>query len=302
MKSNLSPKVKDQLKAFLEGFPITGNYLLRRYLHKHSKVEMELIEGRYRNDSSHPSIIHFSVNKAATQYVRELLSRCAAENGMTTVGLAEYAFHTKFPYLDQLSVREMARYQYLFNPSGYLYSVFGGMIEGIPELEKYRVILMIRDPRDVLVSEYYSYAFSHSEPSKLGDKYVDFMKMRQKARNVTIDEYVVSECDRVCANYERYVSLLLDRYDHVLVTKYEEMTSDFEAWLKKILEKCEFKVSDQLLETILTEAGHLKPTQEDVHQHIRKGMPGDYKEKLDRKTIDCIDTKFSSVLKRFDYK
>ncbi len=27
-------------------------------------------------------------------------------------------------------------------------------------------------------------------------------------------------------------------------------------------------------------------------------MPGDYKEKLNRKTIDCIDTKFSSMLKR----
>ncbi len=116
MKSDLSPKVKDRLKAFLEGFPITGNYLLRRYLQKHSKVEMELISGKYRNDSRHPSVIHFSVNKAATQYVRELLSRCAAENGMTTVGLAEYAFHTKFPYLDQLSVREMARYQYLLIP------------------------------------------------------------------------------------------------------------------------------------------------------------------------------------------
>jgi len=302
MKSNLSPKVKDQLKAFLEGFPITGNYLLRRYLQKHSKVEMELIEGKYRNYSSHPSVIHFSVNKAATQYVRELLSRCAAENGMTTVGLAEYAFHTKFPYLDQLSDREMVQYQYLFNPVGYLYSVFGGMVEGIPELEKYRVILMIRDPRDVLVSEYYSYAFSHSEPSRLGDKYADFMRMRQKARTVTIDEYVVSECDRVCVNYERYVSLLLDRYAHVLVTKYEEMTSDFEAWLKKILEHCEFKISDRLLESILNEAGHLKPKQEDIHQHIRKGMPGDYKEKLDRKTIDCIDAKFSSMLERFDYK
>ncbi len=129
------------------------------------------------------------------------------------------------------------------------------MVEGIPELKKYRVILMIRDPRDVLVSEYYSYAFSHSEPSKLGDKYVDFMRMRQKARTVTIDEYVVSECDRVCVNYERYVSLLLDRYAHVLVTKYEEMTSDFEAWLKKILEQCEFKISDQLLEAILNEGG-----------------------------------------------
>ncbi len=301
MKSDLPSMVKNQLKTFLWDFPATGNYLLRRYLQKHSSAAMELIEGKYRNSGDHPSIIHFSVNKAATQYVRELLRRCVAENGMTTVGLAEYAFHTKFPYLDQLSVREMDLYQYLFKPAGYLYSVFGGMVEGIPELERYRVVLMIRDPRDVLVSEYYSYAFSHSEPSKLGNKYADFMKMRQKARNVTIDEYVLSECDRLYFNYERYITLLLDRYTHVFVTKYEEMTSDFGAWLKKILEYCELEVGDELFEILLNEAGRLKPKQEDVHHHVRKGMPGDYKEKLDRKTIDRLDTKFLPVLKRLDY-
>lgn len=302
MKSDLPSIVKSHLKTLLWGFPATGNYLLRRYLQKHSSVEMELIEGKYRNNGSHPSIIHFSVNKAATQYVRELLRRCADENGMTTVGLAEYAFHTKFPYLDQLSVREMAQYQYLFNPVGYLYSVFGGMVEGIPEIERYRVILMIRDPRDVLVSEYYSYAFSHSEPSKLGNKYIDFMKMRQKARDVTIDEYVVSESDRLYVNYERYITLLLDRYAHVFVTKYEEMTSDFDAWLKKILEYCELEVGDELFECLLNEASSLKPKQEDVHQHVRKGMPGDYKEKLKRKTIDRLDAKFLPMLKRLDYE
>ncbi|MGA7194811.1 MAG: sulfotransferase domain-containing protein [Anaerolineales bacterium] len=301
MKSNLPSMVKDQLKTFLWDFPTTGNYLLRRYLQKHLKVEMDLIQGKHQSDNTLPSIIHFSANKAATQHVRDLLGRCAAENGMTTVGLAEYAFHTNFPYLDQLSCREMESYQYLFKPAGYLYTVFGGMVEGIQELERYRVILMLRDPRDVLVSEYYSYAFSHPEPSKFGSKYNNFMAMRRKAQNVLIDEYVENECDRIFATYQRYATLLLDRYPHVFFTKYEEMTSDFQGWLKKLLDYCGLEISDQLFDSLLNEAEHLRPKNEDIHQHVRKGIPGDYMVKLGSKTIAELNSKLLPVLERFNY-
>ena len=40
------------------------------------KVERELIEGCHHAKSPHRSIIHFSVNKAATQYTKSILSRC----------------------------------------------------------------------------------------------------------------------------------------------------------------------------------------------------------------------------------
>jgi len=291
----------NQVKEFSHSFPLTGQFLLHRYLKKHLGIEMELIKGKFQNQNTHPSIIHFSVNKAATQFIRSLLMRCAGENGMTMIGLAEYAFHTKFPYLDRLSASEMEKYQYLFKPTGYIYSVFGGMVEGILELEKYKVILVLRDPRDVLVSEYYSYGFSHSEPSHFGNKYNDFMKLRRKARSISIDEYVESESDRLYANYQRYCMLLLDRYPHVFVTKYEDMTLDFPAWLKEILDYTELNISNTLFTSLVDEAGRSKPKQENIHQHIRKGTPGDFKEKLEAKTIENLNSKFLQLLSRFGY-
>ena len=220
---------------------------------------------------------------------------------MTSVGLAEYAFHTNFPYLDDLSAGEMEKYQYLFKPSGYLYTVFGGMIEGIREFEKYLVVLMVRDPRDVIVSEYYSYAYSHTEPSKLGNKYSGFMEKRRKARQVTISEYAQTECDRVNNHYQRYIDLLLNCQSNVLVTKYEEMTSDWDSWLKRLLDYCQLEIRGELLASLSKESERLRPRQEDIHQHIRKGMPGDYEVKLDRPTIDVLNSKFSLVLKKFNY-
>ncbi|MCQ3936012.1 MAG: hypothetical protein DPW18_03075 [Chloroflexi bacterium] len=294
-------KARKQLKSLLWELPITGDYLQGRYLRQHFSTEMELIKGNARNGSGHPSIIHFSVNKAATQYVRDLLRRCIAGTGMISVGLAEYAFHTDFPYLDTLSAAEMQQYQHIFQPTGYLYSVFGGMIEGIANLEKYRVVLMVRDPRDVLVSEYFSIAYSHSEPSLRGNKYQEFMKMRQQARQITVDEYVAGECDRVHATYSRYMDLLLDDYPHVHVAKYETMTHEFQTWLDRLLEYCGLEISDQLRQDVLREAARIQPKRENIQQHIRKGKPGDHKEKLKPETVERLNSKFSDVLKRFQY-
>jgi hypothetical protein len=294
-------KTKSLLRLLFWGLPISGDYLARRYLKKQYRVEIELIKSNHINENNHRSIIHFSMNKAATQYVRGLLERSATEIGMVTVGLGEYAFHTNFPYLDDLSVSEIEKYQYLFKPTGYLYSVFGGMIEGISDLEKYLVVLMIRDPRDILVSEYYSYGYSHAVPLKRGNKYDKFMKMRRMARQLTVDEYVIGESDRLYNTYQRYIRLLVNRYPLVYVTKYEDMTSDFGVWLGNLLDHCELKVSSGLLRSFFEESKKLQPKKEDVYQHNRKGMPGDYREKLKQETIDNLNLRFSPVLEKFDF-
>ena len=76
-----------------------------------------LIKGTHKNSNKHPSIIHFSFNKAATQYVKSILRRCAVENGMVPVGIHDYAFNADFPYLDHLSAKEMEKYMHIFKRS-----------------------------------------------------------------------------------------------------------------------------------------------------------------------------------------
>ena len=160
------------------------------------KVEKALIDRKHHTQNQNPSILHFSFNKAATQYTKKILQLCAVECGMQPVDIHGYAFDSDYPFLDHLSEAEMQDYAHLFKPKGYMYSSFGGMIVGIPEFEKYKVILMTRDPRDILVSQYFSIAFSHAIPSEDGDKHEGFIAKRKQVKNMSIDEYVIEECDR----------------------------------------------------------------------------------------------------------
>jgi hypothetical protein len=218
---------------------------------------------------------------------------------MVPVHINEYAFYTRFPYLTAVPVAEMDQYQHIFQPQGYLYSAFGGMVKGIPEFERYKVILMVRDPRDILVSWYYSLAFSHSTPPEASNRYQDFMEKRSKAQEMTVDELVIAESDRVLRIYQRYIQNLLEPYDHVYLTSYEQMTSDYECWLRGIGEACDLEISPGLMDRLLEENRRLQPKNEDVREHIRKGEPGDYLDKLQPETIAFLNQKFEPIFQAF---
>jgi hypothetical protein len=195
----------------------------------------------------------------------------------------------------------MLKYQHVFRKTGYLYSVFGGMIEGIPEFDRYRTILMVRDPRDVLVSDYYSVAFSHPLPDERSEKYGEFSKMKEAARSMTVDEYVLAASEEVHNTLGRYKSLLLDRYPHTYLTRYEDMIASFENWLDGLLGHCGLTISDELRRSLIDANRRSRPAEEDVHRHVRKGVPGDFRTKLHAETISRLDAKLASVLEAFGY-
>lgn len=288
-------KIKRAARSTLHQTP----WLLNLYLRRKFPVELKLIAGKHHPASSHPSLIHFSFNKAATQHTKNVLRRIARENNITPVHINEYAFYTRFPYMTAVSQAEMMQYEHIFKPEGYMYSAFGGMVRGIPGLERYRILLMVRDPRDILVSWYYSLAFSHSTPPRTSNRYADFMEKRQKARQLSIDEQVLTETERVYSIFETYRKLLLEPYPHVYLTSYEKMTADYAAWLRGILAAWELEISPGLFHALIEENQSLKPDQENVHSHIRKGEPGDYKNKLQPGTIDTLNQKFAPIFESF---
>lgn len=294
-------RIKDNLKSISENLPLIGQVMRDIKQQKRYKTELALIKGIHENNNKHPSIIHFSLNKAATQYVKSILWSCAVENGMVPVEITDYAFNTDFPYLGNLSSEEMEKYKHIFKKTGYLYSVFGQMVAGIPNLEEYKVILVTRDPRDILVSKYYSIGYNHPVPNRFGDKYDGFMSSRVKARNSTIDEYVIAESDRVYETFSRYQTLLIDKYKNIYLTTYEQMISDFEFFLTGLINYCELNVSREFIQSLLKEHEALKPKKENIYTHNRKGISGDYKQKLQPETIAYLNEKFDAVLKQYNY-
>ncbi len=281
--------------------PFLGPWFIQTRLRRQHPVEWALIHNQHRNDNQHPSILHFSLNKSATQYVKSLLGRVGIENGLTPAHLHGYAFDSDLPFFDHLSAEEFQKYRYIFHPRGYVYSDFGGAIEGIPDMEEYRTVLMVRDPRDVLTSMYYSMAYSHKLPDASGNKYTAFAAKRKHTREIGIDEFVLDNAEPERRIYQRYTDLLVSKQAGIYLTRYEDMTLDFNAWFTGLLAFCEFNISEKLQQTLYEEAAKIRPAQENIHANIRQGKPGDHQNKLRLDTIKRLNNIFFQVLKDFNY-
>lgn len=263
------------------------------------KVERALLNGRCDSQSTHKSIIHFSLNKAATQYTKQILSRVAQENGLTIVRMSDYAWQTDFPYLFKLPDEEVKQYLHIFRPAGFLYTVFGELVEGIPNLDDYHLVLMVRDPRDVLISSYYSYAYSHPVP-KGNNKRQSFDELRSQALQTDLDEFVIDTSADLFRVYNRYMEMLIDK-PGAFVARYEDMIKDFSTWLDNLLKYCELEISPQLRQQLLLESHQSRPSAEDVSQHRRQVTPGEHRKKLNQETIVYLNDLFSDVLAKLDY-
>ncbi|WP_395077189.1 sulfotransferase domain-containing protein [Hyphococcus sp.] len=160
------------------------------------------------------------------------------------------------------------------------------------DLSRTRTILHLRDPRDVLVSLYFSEIFSHpSTPTFHPEK-----DWRDEWRNRPIDDFVLMKAPEYLERYDRFFELS-DKFNLRLKT-YEEMVLQPEPYF---LDVCRFfKVPESQAGEIVSEftkvAARRPP--EDKDNHVRKVTPGDHKEKLAAKTVQELDQSFSHVLRR----
>lgn len=290
-------------KKLFSHLPFVYDYYLNRKADLAHREVINLLNGNSdSNPSNQKSVLHFSINKAATLHVKGVLRRFAKENKLIPIDYNGYAFSTDLPYLDLLSHEEMEKYKHIFKPEGYLYSVLGGMVKNIDRMEDYHIILTIRDPRDILVSKYYSLGFSHAVPQKRGNKRSNFLRRRESIKKMNIDEFVLKDYPNVLSRFQDYQEKMLTLYDNVTLLRYEDMITDYRTWLTNLASGCGFSISVPLINILVEEFEKNRKHSEDKYRHIRKGVSGDYKEKLKPETIGKLNEVFYQHLKKFGYQ
>lgn len=262
-------------------------------------VERQLLRGGHKPKSDHPSIIHYSVNKAATQYIRNILIRCAKENALTPVQFNQYAWMTDIEYLDRMSAAEFESFKGVLRPRGYCYTVFARNIRFLSDSELYKKLLVVRDPRDILTSHYFSQAYSHPLPAD-PEKAQAFLNNRETVRQKTIDEFVMGFSDGVAEVFDGYMDHLVGQ-DNLHISRYEDMIADFSRWLDELLAFCDLKISDKTRADLIASSAGSVPAGQQPDRKRRQVVPGDHKRKLKPETIDALNARFAPILDCFGY-
>lgn len=189
-----------------------------------------------------------------------------------------------------------------FSPNGSVYTAFKstgyyygpiGTFRSIPNMEKYKVLLQLRDPRDVLTSLYFSTVYSHAVISP------KLIRRRQEAKHLDVDDFVLLAAEEYLPIYQTYCKQLLAN-KNMLFVKYEKMVEDFDGWLQNVAEHLNLDNEVDALAEIKRKANFSVPS-EDKFAQRRQVTPGDHQRKLRAQTIETLNKNFSSILRQLGY-
>ncbi len=158
------------------------------------------------------------------------------------------------------------------------------------------VIFFVRDPRDILVSSYYSFGYTHAfspvEQIRLLQE-----ANRSKIQAESLDEFVLRSASKVRENFET-LSELDSVCERSIVLKYEDMIDNFEYFIAQL---SKYIIISQCVVRTIFERSRPKE-KEDISSHRRSGQPGGFRSKLKRETIDSVNAELEDVLVRFQYE
>lgn len=259
---------------------------VRRLRYRH---EDRLAHGRQHVPAgAPPSRVLFTTHKCASTYLVQLARIVSADMGLTPVDLAAYFWDAGDA---SVSVAQQLRQgaQELFVERGYLYAPLRRYVA--TTLHPESSILVLRDPRDVLVSGYFSARFSHRPPLDAA-RQVAFEQHRRQLQTTGLDDYVLGRSAYLLSVYDEYIAHI----PRSQLLRYELLWADLPEFLRRMagLLGTELSMTAQAQLERRFRAG--RPAAENVHSHRRKGTPGDYASKLNPSTIATLNAQWSPVL------
>ena len=157
-------------------------------------------------------------------------------------------------------------------------------------------IFLIRDPRDIIVSSYYSFGYTH-EFSTVKEIEEQQREARELIRRKTIDAFAL-ELANLTLNHFQIIDRLSQACSRGIVLKYEDMIDNWEKFSSELT-----KYLDIGRKTLRHTYKRSRPLENESETGFRRsGKPGAYKDKLLTSTVDALNTTFASVLTRFHYE
>lgn len=232
----------------------------------------------------------FAFHKSGSTLIQDMLHAYCKGVGVPAFSLFDEAFR------QGVSTNQIDKdAAHCFKPHGYIYTGFRHYPNFPLDLKDVPAVLLVRDPRDMLVSLYHSIRTSHKVPS--GN--TRLQRQRHKASSMDIDEHVLMRHGMYRNAFNRYREALIG--SDIAVYRYEDVIYTKAHWLSQLIEKLALPLDPGLVKTVAARVD-VFPEKEDESKHIRQVHPGNYKSSLKMDTIKQLNNHLAEFIEHFGYE
>ncbi len=274
---------------------------------KLSNVWVDLADGRRVTfEAARPGPVQetcfvLGIRKCGSSIMNSMVSDLARVNGRHYLDIAGRFFQADVP---ERVWRTDPASQNLLVP-GQVHGGFRAMpliFAGHPMFVRARKILLVRDPRDALVSEYFSNAYSHSLPKieTAGGATGDMLALRQAALSASIEAYVLRQAPAIHKTFMEYAEVMDDPRTRLF--RYEEVILAKRQWVRDISRHFGWAAEDDGFLDGMMSWADVVPERERMDQFIRKVRPGDHREKLSAPVIAQLNEILAPAMRLFGYE
>lgn len=235
-------------------------------------------------------LFHLTFYKAGSQWVRDIL---------LDPRLLEFACHTLAASgIDlQSSQWPVLAAGQLASP---LYSTGTGEWQLMANPDD-RAFVVIRDPRDIVVSLVYSVSLSHA-PTPITLLLREPIATASHRNKLQIGMFLLAQWSEYLRSWRR-----AGEFDNVLLTRYETLVADLPGELARLSAFLDWNVPQPVLEAVAVDHSFAirsgrQPGDENPFSHRRKGIAGDWQNHFNRETARLFENVFPNLLTDLGYE
>ena len=245
--------------------------------------------------SDAPSVVAISLPKAGSTLLFALLQDLAPLAGLAYVPVQDFFFRQGLR-LTELPHEASG----LFRPAGYCYGGFRGPPPfNIPILDHARLVVLVRDPRDMAVSHWYSVTQSHVIPETATGEH--FMaRARQKALERGKAQHILQVARGLDQQFDRLAGTGRLNGPRTAVFRYEDVIFRKRAWVAAICDWYGWALPAAARDAV-ADRHDVLPELADPGVHIRQVRPGNHRDELAPDQVAALDRILERWLKLFRY-
>jgi len=173
----------------------------------------------------------------------------------------------------------------------------------LPKRGTYKAFFVLRDPRDIVVSAYYSLRYSHNPMGEV-------LTLRKALCNMSLEEGLIFVIEYLKSKnlFEALRSWTeAEDDDRILLVKYEDFAVNYRVVVENILSHCGIYIPQDVFDKLIDKYSFKRirgksTVIEDPASHYRKGKPGDWKLYFTKKVTDVFDKFTVTLVNDLGYK